>query len=479
MHKLNKVFATVVAGSLLFAGTTVLGAAPAMALPQTTPATSTVASTSATEVGVKFTATADVTITGMRLFKSDTNKSTTGSLWDAETDKRLTTALFSATANGWIEASFAKDIEMKAGDTYVVSYYAPKGGYSQTANYFTTAKTEGPITYPVNAGAYTTSVGRIPNTFTTSNYAVDIVYEGQVTLPTTPPTTPPVAVGTPIITAQGSTSSTVSLAWTSSSIPANTEYTVKYGTSSNALANEKKVVASSGNGVTLQNLTANTAYFVKVYPTATPANSVSVTVTTKTGTTNPPTVPPTSIPVKVAIVGDSNSTGYKGKLETGISTGDAYIAQVNGYISFAGGWAKDGSGSLTMANNVAAVPDASVAIIMAGTNDVAKNITEAALEDNLQTISDKVGAPNTLILAIPPFNAVNEQAAEFNVTLARIAARNGWQFFDPWTAHRTADNKWVAAYMREGIHTNKEGYRVMGLAVERYVAKQYAGYDVP
>ncbi len=426
----------------------------------------------ATELGVKFSVTKPTTVTGIKVYRSDSSVRI-GSLWNVATQRRATTGILQpgsqsgATEPTWVTATFAKPIVVEPGESFIASYYSPQGTYSVSSGVYAAKKTDGPIVYPALAGTMTTQAGQMPNTAGSSSYLVEVLYEGKTS------SVPPTTAGAPKITATASTASSISLAWTSASIAQGTQYTVRYTASGSPTSREDTVDASKGDGITLDDLTPSTPYALVVFPTATSSASVALTVSTKGNAV------PAGLPIQVAVVGDSNTTGFKGHLETGIQTGYAYIAQVKGYIQFAGGWARDGSTSAVMNQNVTAVPTAKVTIIMAGTNDLTKNVTDAELESNLKSISKKVGAPNTLILAIPPFNAANVRAAQVNVSLKSIAARNGFAFFDPWTKHRTADNKWVAEYMREGLHTTKEGYRVMGLEVERFVALKYAGFVVP
>ncbi|TFC60294.1 MULTISPECIES: DUF4082 domain-containing protein, partial [unclassified Cryobacterium] len=73
----------------------------------------------------------------------------------------------------------ATPVVLTAGQTYVVSYFAPNGRYSATPNYFATPRTVGPLT------AGTTSNGRYlygpaggfpTNSWQAENYFVDVVF---------------------------------------------------------------------------------------------------------------------------------------------------------------------------------------------------------------------------------------------------------------------------------------------------------------
>lgn len=181
-------------------------------------------------------------------------------------------------------------------------------------------------------------------------------------------------------------------------------------------------------------------------------------------------------PLRVALVGDSNTTGLQSNLETGIKNGVAWISQVqDSTIEFAGGWARDGSQTERMAQMVAPVDDADVLVIMSGTNDVAHNKTVAESTPFFDSIAETVGAQQVVLFAIPAFNALPDEAMQWNRDLAVLAAERGWGFHDPWTAERGPDGKWVEQYRKEGLHTNPEGYRVMGEDAKAYLLGVFGG----
>lgn len=85
----------------------------------------------AVELGVKFVATTNGSITGLRFYKASTNKGThVAHLWSA-TGTLLGSATFSnETTSGWQQVNFASPIAISANTTYVASYFAPVGHYS-------------------------------------------------------------------------------------------------------------------------------------------------------------------------------------------------------------------------------------------------------------------------------------------------------------------------------------------------------------
>ena len=135
-------------------------------------------------LGVKFQASAAGTISGIRYYKSSTDTGThTGTLWSS-TGTLLATGTFTGeTASGWQTLTFASPVTIAAGTTYVASYHS-NGHYIANSNYFTTAKTNGPLTALANAtssnGVYTYGTGNLfpTSTFGAANYWVDVLYQG-------------------------------------------------------------------------------------------------------------------------------------------------------------------------------------------------------------------------------------------------------------------------------------------------------------
>ncbi|MEU5878044.1 DUF4082 domain-containing protein [Spirillospora sp. NPDC047279] len=94
--------------------------------------------TTSLEAGVKFRSTVAGWVTGVRFYKGTGNTGThTGSLWDPQTQQRIATTTFTdETASGWQTATFPTAIEIQAGKTYIVSYFAPNGRYAADPDFF-------------------------------------------------------------------------------------------------------------------------------------------------------------------------------------------------------------------------------------------------------------------------------------------------------------------------------------------------------
>jgi hypothetical protein len=149
-----------------------------------TPGTITASDPSSVTLGVKFEASANGTISGIRFYKGPSNTGThVADLWSS-TGTLLASATFtSESASGWQQVNFSTPVSITAGTTYIASYYTSSGDYSVDANYFNTALTSGSLTALASGTsggdglyAYGSSAMFPTNSFGASNYWVDVVF---------------------------------------------------------------------------------------------------------------------------------------------------------------------------------------------------------------------------------------------------------------------------------------------------------------
>jgi len=148
------------------------------------------------ELGTRFVAKVAGTVTGVRFWKaSAANAGThTGTLWSAS-GKRLATATFTdESTQGWQTVRFSSPVAVTAGTTYVVSYFAPRGGYSATLGFTGT---------PGNSAAFAVTEGATgvyvygprsafpTKTFRSAQYWVDVLFQVGTTTPTASPSSSP------------------------------------------------------------------------------------------------------------------------------------------------------------------------------------------------------------------------------------------------------------------------------------------------
>jgi hypothetical protein len=136
------------------------------------------------ELGMRFRATQNGFINGIRYYKgAGTTGTHIGSLW-TNTGTRLAQATFTTeTSSGWQQVLFSSPVSVTAGVTYVASYFSPSGDYSATKPYFTQNITNGPLigladgTDGANGIYIYTATSAFPiSTFQSSNYWVDVVF---------------------------------------------------------------------------------------------------------------------------------------------------------------------------------------------------------------------------------------------------------------------------------------------------------------
>jgi hypothetical protein len=232
---------------------------------------------SSTEVGVKFKADYDGSITGIRFYKAATNTGThIGSLWSAS-GTRLAQATFSnESGSGWQSLTFANPVAATAGTTYVASYFAPSGHYSSTTNGLATAVDNAPLHTIANTSsvngvyAYGTSSSFPTTAYKASNYFVDVLY--AVT---------PLGQVTGVTATAGQSSANVSWTAPSSGTPASYKITPYIGST----AQTPKTIAGSppATSTTVNGLNAGTSYTFTVQasngattgPESAPSNAVT------------------------------------------------------------------------------------------------------------------------------------------------------------------------------------------------------------
>lgn len=166
--------------------TTGVGACPCGIWSTTvTPTTKDAGDTAAVELGVKFRASADGWVYGVRFYKSAANTGThTGSVW-ATSGVRLATATFTnETASGWQQVMFGSPVRVVADRTYVASYHTTTGRYAADGGYFSAGGVaNGPLTALGNGveggnGVYLYgSGGSYPDrSYNGGNYWVDVAF---------------------------------------------------------------------------------------------------------------------------------------------------------------------------------------------------------------------------------------------------------------------------------------------------------------
>ena len=228
---------------------------------------------SSVELGVKFKADTNGTLTGIRFYKASTNTGThIGNLWSS-TGTLLASATFSGeTASGWQQVNFSTPVAITANTVYVASYHANAGHYSADLNYFTSTGKDSP---PLHALANGVSGGdgvyvygatsAFPNlTYISTNYWVDVAFTPMALMSlAVTPANPAILIGvTQPFTATGtySDSSTQNLTTQSTWVSSNTAATINAsGVATGVSAASTTITATSGGVSGNTTLTVNAA----------------------------------------------------------------------------------------------------------------------------------------------------------------------------------------------------------------------------
>lgn len=132
----------------------------------------------AVELGLRFQADVDGTVTAIRFFRGPENEGAHPvTLWSADGDV-LARGQATGTADGWQQVALDRPVTFRAGDVGVASYHAPQGHYSVDEGYFADRIDSGPISTDADAGVYAYGgSGSFPeSTYQSSNYWIDVVF---------------------------------------------------------------------------------------------------------------------------------------------------------------------------------------------------------------------------------------------------------------------------------------------------------------
>jgi hypothetical protein len=177
------------------------------------------------ELGVKFRSTYSGSVVGLRFYKGPQNTgSHVGNLWTAGGRKLATVTFQNETASGWQTAYFAQPVNISANTAYVISYFAPQGHYSVNQDYFTSARSNGPLTAPRKGNGLFryASQSAFPNgTYKASNYWVDVIFTTSRFSPSPLPAAP-----TNLQATLSGSGSSVNLSWQASTSTGVTHYEV-------------------------------------------------------------------------------------------------------------------------------------------------------------------------------------------------------------------------------------------------------------
>ena len=142
--------------------------------------------TNAVEVGVRFRSDVAGSITGIRFYKTSGNTGPhTGTLWSNGGTNMGTVTFTGESASGWQEATFDEPVAILPDTTYVASYHTTVGRYATGTSFATAGRQPAAARAAGRGGRGQRRVpygggGTFPtNTFGSSNYLVDVVFEDE------------------------------------------------------------------------------------------------------------------------------------------------------------------------------------------------------------------------------------------------------------------------------------------------------------
>ncbi|HSW91334.1 MAG TPA: DUF4082 domain-containing protein, partial [Candidatus Saccharimonadales bacterium] len=134
------------------------------------------------EMGIQFTVSQPVHMTGINFYRSGLGNAGphTGRLWDASTpgsEVVLASATFDSETTTGVQTT-PVIYELQPGITYSVSVGFSTGHYSVDNNYYTSPVTTGSVTVPAGGSHYSNSIGIFPNQGSgTTNYWVFLTWD--------------------------------------------------------------------------------------------------------------------------------------------------------------------------------------------------------------------------------------------------------------------------------------------------------------
>jgi N,N-dimethylformamidase beta subunit-like protein/uncharacterized protein DUF4082/Big-like domain-containing protein len=152
----------------------------------------------AVELGLKFSSDVGGVVNGVRFYKASTNTGThVGHLWTTAGTLLATVTFAGESASGWQQATFASPAIIQANTTYVISYFAPNGHYSDDQYFLGRAAVN---QWPLHAlkstpaepnGIFFYGASGFPDqTWFSDSYSVDVVFTPDLVMPTVALTAP-------------------------------------------------------------------------------------------------------------------------------------------------------------------------------------------------------------------------------------------------------------------------------------------------
>jgi hypothetical protein len=261
--------------------------------PSATPSTPSESDANAVEVGMKFRSDSAGFVTGIKFYKGPANGGThIGNLWTLRGQKLASVTFTNETQTGWQQATFATPVAISANTTYIVSYYAPTGGYADNEQGFLGASIDAPPLHALASGvdggnglyAYGPSSTFPTNFLSSDNYWVDVVFSAGSSLGISGNA----GVGGATVTLSGTSNATVTADSSGNYSFSNLisgNYTIKPSKIGTAFSPVSQSVNLGSTNVTGVNFSATSVPTYAISGTVTGATTVTVNLTGTDGAT--------------------------------------------------------------------------------------------------------------------------------------------------------------------------------------------------
>jgi lysophospholipase L1-like esterase len=174
--------------------------------------------------------------------------------------------------------------------------------------------------------------------------------------------------------------------------------------------------------------------------------------------------------ITVVVVGDSITEMDSPDFDNGDIGQGSWAAYADGQgVRILGGWAHAGATTADMLNGLANRSlGADVLVLLAGNNDIDRDVSTATIETQLELLAGKVHARRVVLSTVAPENALAAAAvADLNSRLPALARAHGWQMVDPMSAISDGHGHYLPGMTRDGVHPSPPAARAIGQALHR------------
>lgn len=175
-------------------------------------------------------------------------------------------------------------------------------------------------------------------------------------------------------------------------------------------------------------------------------------------------------PISVLVVGDSLASG--GPWDAIPNDPGSWAYYLGPELDVVGGWRRDGATSALIA---ASMPEeaADALVVMAGTNDVRRELPVPDLVASLDAIVSQAEVDEVVVAAIPPAAGFAAEVRAANAAMESLAEARGWTWVDAWMLYRT-DEGWAPNGSSDGVHGTDASYRSAGSTITEAVLDAFA-----